>query len=286
MAGRSAATVLTTVRGITFDFGNTLVAVDRAGLERVVDLTARRVGTRSGPFEHSAFLAVWAEERERQFAEAIPAFREPDLTLRFVRVLARLRGARPPAVGQAWDNATAAALSDPQEIAWGLDVYNASFIEALPPDREVEPMLGRLAGRFRLGLLSNWPLAATIDRYVAAAGWAPHFTAVTVSQRVGWIKPHPAIFAAAAAALGLPAGPALLHVGDDWAADVVGARRAGWRAAWLAARPADSPLPGSERDGSVAADLVLGRLAELEERLPSRVGRRREGAAHRPGRDT
>ncbi len=33
------------------------------------------------------------------------------------------------------------------------------------------------------------------------------------------------------------AGPAILHVGDDWAADVVGARRAGWRAAWLRDRP-------------------------------------------------
>ena len=57
----------------------------------------------------------------------------------------------------------------------------------------------------------------------------------------GTIKPHPAIFAAARTALGDPEPSAILHVGDDWAADVVGAKRAGWRAAWLASRPADSP---------------------------------------------
>jgi putative hydrolase of the HAD superfamily len=87
---------------------------------------------------------------------------------------------------------------------------------------------------------------------------------VVVSQRVGTIKPHPAIFAAARAALGDPAPAAILHVGDDWVADVVGAKRAGWRAAWLDARPHDSPLPGSSRDDEVEPDLELATLEELE----------------------
>ena len=95
----------------------------------------------------------------------------------------------------------------------------------------------------------------------------PHLAAVVVSQRVGVIKPHPAIFAAARDALGSPPPGAILHVGDDWAADVVGAKRAGWRAAYLSSRPADSPLPGSERDGQVEADLELSTLADLEPAL-------------------
>jgi putative hydrolase of the HAD superfamily len=88
-----------------------------------------------------------------------------------------------------------------------------------------------------------------------------------VSQRVGTIKPHPAIFAAARAALGEPRPGEILHVGDDWAADVVGAKAAGWRAAYLHDRPGDSPLPGSERDGTVEPDLELARLADLEDAL-------------------
>jgi hypothetical protein len=48
---------------------------------------------------------------------------------------------------------------------------------------------------------------------------------------------------------------------------VVGAKRAGWRAAYLAVRPADSPLPGSERDVRVEADLVVDTLEELEAAL-------------------
>jgi len=97
--------------------------------------------------------------------------------------------------------------------------------------------------------------------------------AIVVSQRVGTIKPDPAIFRAAEAALGAQ-GQAILHVGDDWAADVVGAKRAGWRAAWLRGQQVDSPLPSSRRgqathggDGDVVPDLELDRLLDLEAAL-------------------
>jgi FMN phosphatase YigB (HAD superfamily) len=120
---------------------------------------------------------------------------------------------------------------------------------------------------YRLAILSNWPLAATIDRYAEATGWTPLLDAIVVSQRVGTIKPQRPIFDAARAALGNPDAAAILHVGDDWVADVVGAKRAGWRAAWLATRPDDSPLPGSIRDGTVVADLELDTLEELEAAL-------------------
>ena len=97
----------------------------------------------------------------------------------------------------------------------------------------------------RLAILSNWPLATTIDRYAEAAGWSPFLAAIVVSQRVGTIKPHPAIFEAARAALGDPpprVDPARRRrLGGGRGRG----RRAGWRAAYLRARPRDSPLPGS-----------------------------------------
>jgi FMN phosphatase YigB (HAD superfamily) len=258
---------MTRPAAITFDFGNTLVPVPASGLREVVAATARAMSEQLGPFDADEVLRAWAEERDRQFREEVPQFREVDLAQRIARILARLRGMRLPPPGSRWDDAAAAALSDPGEIAWATDVYSRGFVAALPPAPEAGALLARLAGTYRLAILSNWPLAATIDRYVEAAGWAPLLRAVVVSQRVGTIKPHPAIFAAARAALGDPDPAAILHVGDDWAADVVGAKRAGWRAAWLASRPADSPLPGSERNGEVAADLELAALGDLEAHL-------------------
>ena len=53
------------IRAITFDFGNTLVPVGRAALGRVVEVTADAVTDRDAGIDRSAFLAAWAEERER-----------------------------------------------------------------------------------------------------------------------------------------------------------------------------------------------------------------------------
>ena len=253
---------------ITFDFGNTLVHVDRAGLRRVVEATAEHVCARIGVPDRAAFLDIWAEERERQFREEVPRLREVDLRERVARALARLRGLAAPPPDERWDDAAAAARSTPEEVADAVDAYSRAFVAGLPPEPEAGALLRRLRARgFRLAILSNWPLAATIDRYAEASGWLPFLDAIIVSQRVGAIKPHGAIFAAAAAALGQPAGSEILHVGDDWAADVVGAKRAGWRAAYLDVGPPDSPLPSSERTAGVVPDLELASLGELEAHL-------------------
>jgi HAD superfamily hydrolase (TIGR01509 family) len=272
--GDTIVTQAVAVTAVTLDFGNTLVPIRDAEMRAVVDRTARDVAELCGPFGPEAFLAAWHEERDRQFAEEIPAMKEVDLEQRMSRVLARLRGVSPPVPAGRWDDEAAAARSTADERAAAIDAYSRAFVELVPVPPDVGPLLGRMARRYRLGVLSNWPLATTIDRYAEAAGWDRHLGAIVVSQRVGTIKPDPAIFAVAAAAL--DASPTeILHVGDDWVADVVGAKRAGWRAAYLRNVQAGSPLPSSspERDRSVTPDLVLDRLMDLEAGLAELGGR-------------
>lgn len=251
------------IEAVTLDFGNTLVPVPAAALRGVVAITARGMAERLGPFDVDEVLAVWHEERERQFREEVPQFREVDMAQRIVRILARLRGMPAPPPDERWQDVAAALLSDPSEVAWAVDVYSNAFVEALPPAPGAGALIAQLASARKVAILSNWPLAVTIDRYCDAQGWTPHLAAIVVSQRVGTIKPHAAIFAAARQALGDPAAARIVHVGDDWAADVVGAKQAGWRAAWLSSRPDDSPLPGSERDDTVEPDAIIDRLDEL-----------------------
>jgi putative hydrolase of the HAD superfamily len=156
-----------------------------------------------------------------------------------------------------------------------VETYSRAFVERVTPVADAGETLERLAGRgFRLGILSNWPLARTIDRFAEAHGWLPFLGAIVVSQRVGTIKPHPAIFRAAEAALVVGRDTSqILHVGDDWAADVVGARGAGWRAAYLRNRQTDTPLPTSEpgdamlNGAPVVADLEIDELSDLDARV-------------------
>jgi HAD superfamily hydrolase (TIGR01509 family) len=252
------------VAGITFDFGNTLVRVDRAGLRAVVGATAAALADRGTIADTSAFLAAWVTERDRQFRIQVRRLLEVDLAERVRHVLAGLRGASiPTSDDETWDDAATDGLVDPEEIRFAVETYSAGFVATMAALPDADPTLRNAhAAGYRLGILSNWPLARTIDRYVEAQGWSELLTAVVVSQRVGVIKPHPAIFGAAAEALALPPGR-LLHIGDDWAADVVGANRAGWRVGYLRGHQSDTPLPTSARDASVIPDLELDSLAEL-----------------------
>ncbi|HUG30043.1 MAG TPA: HAD family hydrolase [Candidatus Limnocylindria bacterium] len=278
------------VAAITLDFGNTLVRVGHAGLRSVVEDTADAMVARGIAPDRDAFVSVWAEERERQFREDVPEFREPDIPRRAIRVLARGRGLVPPPADGRWDDAAAARRVESTEVDALIDVYSRAFIDRISPVEDATATLERLSGRgFALAILSNWPLAVAIDRYVDAHGWRPFLRAVVVSERVGTIKPHPAFFRAAAAALGVAGGrPSILHVGDDWAADVAGASRAGWRSAYLRDRQAGSPLPASEPGAGVAAgeeaiapDLEIDELSELDAlvELDESVGRDRRAAA-------
>jgi putative hydrolase of the HAD superfamily len=254
-------------RAISFDFGNTLVHVRREAARRVIQRTADAVVGELGVGTAEQFAAHWVEERDRQFREELPEGREVDVEQRAVRILARLRGVAPPAAADRWDDAAIAGHATAREVEVVVEAYSTAFLAEMPPAADSSAVLRELSDRgFRLAILSNWPLAVTIDRFVDAAGWAPLLAATFVSQRIGAIKPQRRIFDVAASDLGVPPSE-ILHVGDDWAADVVGARAAGWRAAYLRDHQGDTPLPTSTRDAGVTADLELERLGELPSRL-------------------
>jgi len=260
------------VAAITLDFGNTLVRVDRPNLAAIVRETAATARQRGLAADEAAFLRAWEEERARQFREELPRFHEVDIRARVARVLARQRGMPPPPDEVPWDDVAAARLAEPAEVEALIDVYSGAFVARMRPVADAEAVIQRLSGEgFTLGVLSNWPLAETIERYCESRGWLRYLRAIVVSQRVGAIKPHRAIFDHARERLGAPA-ERILHVGDDWAADIVGARQAGWQAAYLRDRQLDTPLPTSRppdpdrRDGEPdqeRADLVIDELADL-----------------------
>jgi putative hydrolase of the HAD superfamily len=261
------------IRAVTFDFGDTLVPVSAPAFRAVVRAAASDVVARLALGDREAFLAAWAEERDRQMREdVLEDGREMDMGRRFARLIARSRGMPAPSPDVRWDDAAVDAAVDPKEVAFALDAYRDRWVAGIPVPPGVDRVLAAVAVTRRVGILSNWPHTATIEAFVDHAGWRPYLSAVVVSADVGAIKPDPAIFRAAERALGMTGSPrgAILHVGDDPRADVAGARRAGWRAAWLHADNAGSPLPGAGRDpepGAPGPDVELDRLEQIVEVL-------------------
>jgi HAD superfamily hydrolase (TIGR01549 family) len=90
---------------------------------------------------------------------------------------------------------------------------------------DVLPALDAMrAAGLRLGVVSNW--GWTAPELLHLLELASNFETLAISARVGYQKPHPAIFQHALDQLGVSPADAI-HVGDDPSADVVGARRAG-----------------------------------------------------------
>jgi putative hydrolase of the HAD superfamily len=90
---------------------------------------------------------------------------------------------------------------------------------------DVIPALDALVtAGLRLAVVSNWGWAA--PELLQTLELARHFEVLSISARVGYQKPHPAIFQHALDLLDLRADE-VIHVGDDPAADILGARRAG-----------------------------------------------------------
>lgn len=105
-----------------------------------------------------------------------------------------------------------------------------------------------------MAVLSNSLFGSKVIRYeLGKHGLADHLAFVMVSAEYAVRKPNPLLFQTAAARLGMPAS-AIWCVGDRIDTDVDGARAAGMTAVLLTATP---------RDGSEAADLVVGSWMEL-----------------------
>jgi FMN phosphatase YigB (HAD superfamily) len=265
MTARLAAESARGLEAVTLDFGNTLVPFPDGAMRGLVLETAERAAA-AWNLDAVEFGRVWAQERLRQFAFDVPAGREADMDVRARRVLARLRGCPSPPDDADWSPGTAESWSEPGEIEEVLDWYASAFVRQTPVPPAVEPLLKLMADRFRLAVVSNWPNALSVERFVEVAGWRPHLAAVVVSHRVGVVKPRPEIFEAAASALGVSSGPWLLHVGDDPIADVAGAHGVGWLAALMRSRPEGSPLPvaaATEALGPEPAELEVDDLADL-----------------------
>jgi len=119
-------------------------------------------------------------------------------------------------------------------------------------------VLERLHGQVPMALITNG-FADTQRAKLAGADLGRFFDAVAISAEVGLHKPCPGLFHHALGGLGVPPAAAL-HIGDSWAADVLGAAAAGLAGAIWVRR--DGAAPGAAPPAGFRFAAV-DRLSEL-----------------------
>ena len=232
------------LRALLFDLDDTLYAYgpcNERALEAVHDLLCRTTITRVDEFRalHDAVRGELARELRGQAASH-------NRVLFFKRMVERLLGEPRPAL--------ALALHDE---------YWRVFLDAMVPAPDAHRVLGKLAARYPLALVSNHTTAVQLRKLVRL-DFGGYFRAVVTSEEAGVEKPAGAIFEQALEAVGAAPGEALM-VGDSVKGDLEGARAAGIACV-------HSEEFTSERDAAGVAAVRLGRLGELLERLPELGG--------------
>jgi putative hydrolase of the HAD superfamily len=142
--------------------------------------------------------------------------------------------------GRRWWHALVAETFRPLSMPQPFDVFFDELYHLFAaPDvwrvyPEVFEVLQALKARgLSLGVLSNWDIR--LGPLLEGLGLMSYFEHVVLSAVVGWEKPHPRIFESALELAGVSADK-VLHVGDNYQQDVVGAQQVGIYAVWLRRR--------------------------------------------------
>ncbi len=229
------------VRAVVFDYGNTLIEFSAGQIAHSTRALAAFLRERLGPFSVDQLEAFGEAARVAPYHND---YRETDfgqLSRELVRELYRRE-------------LTSGELADL------LEVRREAFVDSIRAESRVLTVLERLASRYALGLLSNYPCGQAIRRSLETTGIHRYLSAVVVSGDIGFVKPHPRIFETILAELEVDVSE-VIHVGDNWLADVQGAKRLGIPciqvARWL-------PVERFERaDCDFEPDVVIGDLDEL-----------------------
>ncbi len=226
---------------IVFDYGNTLVQFSHEAVRMQHSALAEVLIRHYGEVDLQRLYEIRAADRMQPYERGYRENKLPELCDDLVR---ELHGVRP----------TDEALSDLLRARF------ESFIEALELPPGVGEVLGLLAGSFALGVISNYPDGAAVRTSMSRIGILNRFEHIVVSGDVGYCKPHRAPFDEMISRLEL-APSEILMVGDNWLADIQGAKRVGMKAALTTEY---SPIDEFQRaEGDYEPDLVIASLREL-----------------------
>jgi putative hydrolase of the HAD superfamily len=239
------------VRAVVFDGDQTLWDFQRVMRDALTVVVEEIKEAKPGPFTDGL---RWHDlERDRSMVGA--EFKGMEFNLARLRVLGFTRTLRRRREAEGGDEEADARLAER---------ISASYFRHRDRDpalyEDTLPCLRALRGSYRLGLLSNG------SRLPETVGLAGVFDSVVFAQDHRIEKPDKGIFEVAQRQLGVEASACVL-VGDHPENDVVGAKRAGWRAVWIDRDGTGTYVPPA--DTEEWPDAIIATLGQLSAALQS-----------------
>lgn len=234
------------IQALVFDYGNTLVPFGAREIARCDAALAAALARLYGPPDMDRLTAIRNEDRMAPYRGQPPEYRENNLSRITSRAVQMLYGKDP----------------SPDDLQTLMIARFKAFVDAITAPDHVPPLLERLSARYRLAVCSNYPDGRAIRASLERIGLGRYVDPVIVSADHGRVKPHPVLFQAVLRGLGM-AAEQVAFIGDNWLADVQGARRAGLWSVWCQQWDAPEHMPRSEEDLMPHAE--IRHLRELED---------------------
>jgi putative hydrolase of the HAD superfamily len=166
------------------------------------------------------FYAAYVKARDRLRAEAKLNFEEPHFYLRVAETLKSL--------GYKYD------VSSPI-IVEATSEFCEEFMNFVRIDENAEAMLKCLHGKYKLGIICNYPIPECVDKMLQANHLAGLFDKIVVSGAVNKRKPDPEIFLSILKALDVSASETVF-VGDTVEDDIEGPKAVGMKTVYIERR--------------------------------------------------
>lgn len=232
----------TRIQAVLFDYGNTLIRFSRPEVEACDGALASGLEALFGPVDRALLKEIRDADRLAPYQNGL---RERDLAEMTTKLVEGLYGRTPNA----------------DQIALLVRARFDAVVQAITAPAYVPVLLAALGRKYKLGIVSNYPDADAIRTSLNRLELAGFFSSVVVSADVGRVKPHPLPFETCLSALGVGAQRALF-VGDNWLADVQGAKRLGMQV--VRTIQYEAPEQFDPQPGDFEPDAVIGHLTELE----------------------
>ena len=196
--------------------------------------------------EYEVFKEKYIEIAKKQHKDAMKDYRELDYVYRLESTLRAL-------------GFNADKRSELARKVWS--GYLSEWPKQSTPYSETSGVLSSLRGRYKLGLVTNFPDGSTARQVFNKFDFSSIFDSIVVSGDVGFRKPNRLLFDVALSQLNSAPEFAVM-IGDTFEADVLGARGAGIKSVLIDAD--DSQAENHQR-----SDAVVKGIGEVETILSS-----------------
>jgi putative hydrolase of the HAD superfamily len=236
------------IRGVIFDLGSTLIRFEGEWpeiLQESSQILANQLEKDGYHLDGTSFLEEFMQEMQESYHMREQDWVERTTASLLRKVLARF-GHR-----EVTDEAIESAL---------FQFYNLSEARWSPMEGVYEVLDELRVKGICLGIISNAGDEGNVQRLIDNAQLRPYFRPIYISAALGIRKPNPKLFEMVLESWDLPADQVVM-VGDNLAADILGAQNAGVHQIWLTTQ-ADTPS-NRERASVIVPEATAESITEV-----------------------